>query len=173
MTFRLRSHLTAALAASLLGACASQGNDLTTSSLGPPPQETSASQPSAGLAPAAQTVSRLPSEGGYQLTAAERDMDCRTLTGRMAVRIMQLRDYENRVQASLVSRAIQSTTSPVFFGSGAGAGLDPDGRYRRDRAQLVAYNGLLAEKQCANFDLDAELKPGAKEPPRTRTSKRT
>ncbi|AHB48609.1 hypothetical protein W911_09740 [Hyphomicrobium nitrativorans NL23] len=172
MTLALRSHLTAALAALLLGACASQGNDLTTSSLGPAPQPASASQLSPSLAPVAQTVSRLPAEGGYQLTAAERDMDCRALTGRTAVRIMQLRDYENRRQASLVSRAVQSTTSAVFFG-GTGAGLDPDGRHRRERAQLVAYNGLLAEKQCANFDLDAELKPGAKEPPRTRPSKRT
>lgn len=172
MTPGSRSHLTAAFAALLLGACASPGSDLTTSSLGPAPQAASAGHPSAGLVPATQTVSRLPAEGSYQLTAAERDMDCRTLTGRMAVRIMQLRDYENRHQASLVSRAIQSTTSPVFFG-GSSAGLDPDGRYRRDRAQLVAYNGLLAEKQCANFDLDAELKPGAKEPPRTRPSKPT
>ncbi len=169
---RLRAPLTAALVAVVLGACASQGNNLTTSSLGPAPQAKSADQPSAGLAPAAQTVSRLPTEGAYQLTAAERDMDCRALTGRMAVRIMQLRDYENRRQASLVSRAIQSTTGPVFFGD-ASAGLDPDGRYRRERAQLVAYNGLLAEKQCANFDLEAELSAGAKEPPRTRPSKRT
>ena len=174
MTAASTSHLTAALAALLLGACASQGgSNLTTSSLGPAPQAAGSAHQatSQGLAPA-ETVSRLPAEGAYQLTAAERDMDCRALTGRMAVRIMQLRDYENRHQASLVSRAIQSTTSPVFFG-GSGAGLDPDGRYRRDRAQLVAYNGLLAEKQCANFDLEAELSPGAKEPPRTRPSKRT
>lgn len=174
MTSGLASHLTAAFAALLLGACASQGSGLTTSSLGPPPHTSvSAHQPSAGLGPAAETVSRLPAGGGYQLTVAERDMDCRALTGRMAVRIMQLRDYENRRQASLVSRAIQSTTSPVFFGADAGAGLDPDGRYLRDRAQLVAYNALLAEKQCANFDLEAELSSGAKSPPQTRPSKRT
>lgn len=159
--------MTAVLAALLLGACASQGNDLTTSSLGP-----SSSPPASIETPAAQTVTRLPAEGGYRLTAAERDLDCRTLTGRMAVRIMQLRDYENRAQATLVSRAVQSTASPIF-GGGSSAGLDPDGRYARDRAQLVAHNGLLAEKDCANFDLEAELNPSAKGPPRTRGPKRS
>lgn len=161
MTLGLRSHTPAILAALLLGACASQSPSLTTNSLGPaaPP---AAHQP-------AQTVSRLPSEAGYRLSEAERDLDCRTLTGRMAVRIVQLRDYRSRAQATAVSRGIQSTVSPIF-GGGSSAGLDPDGRYARDRAQLAAYNTLLAEKDCANFDLDAELNPAATGPPRTRAS---
>lgn len=151
----------AAAAALLLGACASQGNTLTTTgSLGPAP-----ASPAHTPAPPVETVSRLPAEGGYVLTAADRELDCRTLTGRMAVRIMQLRDYENRLQATSVSRAVQTTASPVF-GGGSTAGLDPDGRYARDRAQLAAYNALLAEKNCANFDLEAELNPAAKGPPR-------
>lgn len=154
--------MTAALAALLLGACASQGGSLmTTGSLSPDTAPATATP-----APAVETVSRLPSGGGYALTAADRALDCRTLTGRMAVRIMQLRDYENRLQATSVSRAIQSTASPVL-GGGSTAGLDPDGRYARDRAQLAAYNALLAEKDCANFDLDTELNPAAKGPPRT------
>lgn len=165
MTLRLRSHSLAALAALTLGACASQGPSLTTSSLGPQGQGTASStQP-------AQTVSRLPSDGGYRLTEAERDLDCRTLTGRMAVRIVQLRDHQNRQQVSAVSRSLQSAAKP-FFGEGS-TGTDPDDRYLRDRAQLAAYNGLLAEKQCANFDLEAELNPAAKGPPRTTASKRT
>lgn len=158
----------AVLAALLLGGCASQGPSLTTSSLRP---EATGSGPAAQPV---QTVSRLPSEAGYRLNDTERNLDCRTLTGRMAVRIMQLRDYHSRVQASAASRGIQSTVSPILGGgSGSSAGLDPDGRYARDRAQLAAYNELLAQKDCANFDIEAELNPGAKGPPSTRAPNRT
>lgn len=164
MTQGLRSHTLALCSVLLLGACASQSPSLTTSSLAPP-----------SVNPAAQpveTVSRLPAEAGYRLTTAERDLDCRKLTGRMAVRIMQLRDYQNRVQASAVSRAMQSTVSP-YIGKGTSSGADPDGRYAHDRAKLAAYNDLLAEKKCANFDLEAELNPAAKGPPRTRPSQQS
>jgi hypothetical protein len=34
---------------------------------------------------------------------------------------------------------------------------------------LEAYNQRLAEKNCPNFDLEAELSPDAKDPPRTRS----
>lgn len=166
MTLGSRSHTLAVLTALLLAGCASQGPSLTTSSLKP-----EATAPGLAAQPA-QTVSRLPSEAGYRLSDTERNLDCRTLTGRMAVRIVQLRDYHNRVQATAVSRGIQSTVSPVF-GGGSSAGLDPEGRYARDRAQLAAYNELLAAKDCANFDIEAELNPAAKGPPRTREPKRT
>lgn len=144
----------AGCAAVLLGACASQ-----TASLAPP------------VSPVAETVSRLPPSGGYTLTEKELALDCRTLTGRMAVRIVQIRDFQTRSQTTSLSRGLQTAAKPAFGGSGEGT--DPYGRYARDRAQLEAYNQRLAEKNCANFDLDAELAPGAKEPPRTRSLKKS
>lgn len=93
-------------------------------------------------------------------------LNCKKLTGRMAVRIVQIRDYQSRHQTTALSRTIQSTTTSVMGGSKEGT--DPVGRYARDRAQLEAYNQRLAEKNCANFDLNAELDPNAKDPPRTR-----
>lgn len=152
-----KAQVLAALAALLLGACASQ-----TGSIAPPP---------ASLAPAGETVTRLPPPGGYQMKPDELALDCRKLTGRMAVRIVQIRDYRTRVQATSLSRGIQSAAKPIYGGSGEGS--DPAGRYAHDRAQLEAYNQRLAEKNCANFDLDAELSPDAKGPPRTRPLRKT
>lgn len=149
MTTPARAQISAALAALLLGACASQ-----TGGIAPP------------ASPVAETVTRLPSAAGYQLKPEELALDCRKLTGRMAVRIVQIRDFQTRSQATSLARGLQSTVKPAL-GSSSG-GSDPDARYARDRAMLEAYNQRLAEKNCANFDLDAELAPGATEPPRTR-----
>lgn len=156
-------------AALLLGACASQ-----TAGLSPTVSPTAMSSASpapattAAIAPAGEAVSRLPSPstGGYQMTADDLSLDCKKLTGRMAIRIVQIRDFQNRNQASGLARGIQTAWKPANGGRGEGA--DPDGRYAKDRAKLEAYNQRLAEKNCPNFDLTAELAPGAKEPPRTR-----
>lgn len=141
----------------MLGACASE-----TGSVAPP---------SASLAPVAETVTRLPPAGGYQMKPEELALDCRKLTGRMAVRIVQIRDFQTRSRATSLSRGIQAAAKPAFGGSGEGS--DPDARYARDRAMLEAYNRRLAEKNCANFDLDAELDPSATGPPRTRPLRKT
>lgn len=133
----------------LLGACAGQTEGLSTAAV-----------------PPAETVSQLPPAVGYQLTPDEMGLSCKKLTGRMAVRIVQIRDFRTRNQATTLARNIQTAVKPAFGGSGEGA--NPDARYARDRAQLEAYNRRLADQNCANFDLDAELAPTAKEPPRTR-----
>jgi len=161
MTIKARATLVCPFAALLLQACASQGDSLTTAAM--PVAPTAAA---AQTTPGAQTVSQLPKAGGYTMSPAEMELDCRKLTGRMAVRIVQVRDFQTRRQTTALSRTLQSTSSTMLGGSMEGT--DPDGRYARDRAMLEAYNQRLAEKSCANFDLNAELAPGAKEPPRTR-----
>lgn len=157
MTSLDRARIPAALATLMLGACASQ-----TGSIAPP---------TASISPPAETVSRLPPAAGYQLKPEELALDCRALTGRMAVRIVQIRDFQTRTQTTSLSRGLQSAAKPAFGGSGEGT--DPDGRYARDRAMLNAYNQRLAAQNCANFDLDAELAPGATGPPRTRPLKKS
>lgn len=148
----------AVFAGLLLSGCASQTEGLTPT--------TGSIVPSQNTVVAAETVSRLPSAAGYQLSANELELDCRKLTGRMAVRIVQVRDFQTRSQTTALSRGVQSATKPVFGGSTEG--MDPDGRYARDRGMLEAYNRRLEEKNCPNFDLDTELAPDAKDPPRTR-----
>src|SRR5687768_3774102 len=92
---------------------------------------------------------------GYQLTEEELKFDCKKLTGTMQIRILQMRGYDTNKKTTMVSRGIQSLTTPIF--GGTKEGTDPDGQYRKDRAMLEAYNRQLAIKQCRTFDLDAEL----------------
>jgi hypothetical protein len=156
-----------ALATLGLSACASQSVDLAGGPIAPsvtPVVETGSTS-----VQVAETVSRLPS--GYQLTPEELELPCKKLTGRMAVRIVQIRDFQSRTQASQIARSLQTATKPLY--GGKGEGTDPDGRYARDVAILHAYNHRLAEKKCPDFDLDKELAPGTTELPRTRPVKKS
>ena len=92
---------------------------------------------------------------GYQLTEEELKFDCKKLTGTMQIRILQIRGYDTNKKTTMVSRGIQSLTTPIF--GGTKEGTDPDGQYRKDRAMLEAYNRQLGVKQCKTVDLDAEL----------------
>jgi hypothetical protein len=92
----------------------------------------------------------------YQLSEDEKKFDCKKLTGKMQVRILQIRSYDTRPKASSLARTTQSVTTPIF--GGTKEGLDPDGQYRRDRAMLEAYNRELGYKKCKTFDIEAELK---------------
>jgi hypothetical protein len=91
----------------------------------------------------------------YQLSDEEKKYDCKKLTGKMQVRILQIRGYDTRAKASTLARTTQSVTTPIF--GGTKEGLDPDGQYRKDRAMLEAYNRELANKNCKTFDIEAEL----------------
>jgi hypothetical protein len=93
----------------------------------------------------------------YVLSAQELKLSCRKLTGRMQVRILQIRDHEQRVRPSVTSRLAQQAATSLY--GGPRHGIDPDAEYRRDRAMLEAYNRQLAVKRCETFDLDAELTP--------------
>ena len=105
----------------------------------------------------------------YQLSEDEKKLDCKKLTGKMQVRIMQIRGYDTRAKASSLARAAQTVTTPIF--GGTKEGMDPDGQYRKDRAMLEAYNRELAYKKCKTFDIEAELKKtdGTPEPIPTKT----
>jgi hypothetical protein len=91
----------------------------------------------------------------YQLSEDEKKFDCKRLTGKMQVRILQMRGYDTRAKASSMARTTQAVATPIF--GGTKEGLDPDGQYRKDRAMLEAYNRQLADKKCKTFDIEAEL----------------
>lgn len=91
----------------------------------------------------------------YELNDEEKALDCKKLTGRMQVRILQVRDFEARNNPSLLSHALQKAV--VTAGSSATSGLDPGADHARDRAQLEAYNQRLAALNCKTFNLDDEL----------------
>lgn len=99
----------------------------------------------------------LDAAGSYHMSKDELAMDCKRLTGKMQVRILQIRDYDPARNSSQIGRSLQALHAPLIGGSTVGS--DPDARYRADRAMLTAYNHRLAEKKCRTFDLEAELKP--------------
>lgn len=103
-----------------------------------------------------------PVAGGAALDEDELKLDCAKLTGRMQVRLLQLRGYNERSKSSVIGRTIQQAAKPVFGGSSAGA--DPDRRYAEDVAKLKAYNARLAELKCATYDLDKELNAKPSDP---------
>lgn len=111
------------------------------------------SQGSAELTPVAGSKAG----GGYVLSAAEQELDCKKLTGRMQIRILEIRDFNERSQSTGLSRVLQSGVAAVTGGSTAGT--DPSGQYATDRSMLDAYNKQLAAKGCKTYDLEAELKP--------------
>lgn len=125
-----------------LSACASTAETLQVSSIGPggPPP------PKIEIMPV-----------GYSLTAEEKALDCKKLKGRMQVRILQIRNFNEREQTSTVSRMIQQGAVTILGGTKEGSA--PVERYARDRAVLEAYNQQLAAKGCKTFNLDEELKP--------------
>ena len=135
------------VAAAFMAACASGAPDATTLSIAP------AAGP--GDAPRAATSTVAASDEGASKT--EPELDCKKLTGRMQIRILEIRDFNERSQSTGLSRVLQSGVAAVTGGSTAGT--DPSGQYATDRSMLDAYNKQLAAKGCKTYDLEAELKP--------------
>ncbi|MDX2156293.1 MAG: hypothetical protein SFW09_07265 [Hyphomicrobiaceae bacterium] len=102
--------------------------------------------------------------GRYSLSEQEQKLNCKQLTGSITIKIVQMRDARNRIQPSAIASAAQTTVRPIVGGSAYGASIDED--LRTDRARLEALNRQLAAKSCPTFDLDGDLAPGNKNPPR-------
>jgi len=102
--------------------------------------------------------------GAYNLTDQEQELDCKRLSGSIAVKIIQMRDAHNRANPSALAAGAQAAARPFVGGSVYGEDVAAD--LRRDRARLEALNRQLVAKSCPAFDLDAELKPGNSNPPR-------
>ncbi len=97
-------------------------------------------------------------ETGSVSTAAQAgNIDCGKMTGRMQIRIMQIRNYKQSPKTSDVSHTLQGMAKSLF--GGTTRGLDPDGDYARDIEQLRRQNAQLAARGCKTFDLEAELQP--------------
>ncbi len=93
--------------------------------------------------------------GRYEMSAAEKAMDCKRLTGSMQITISRLKDSYGRSEPSAAASTAQAWTSPVLGGPRSGA--DRDALYARELAKLEAYNAELAAKNCKTLDVTAEL----------------
>ena len=92
-------------------------------------------------------------EGRYEMSATEKAMDCKRLTGSIQIGITRLKDPSGRQEPSSVASAAQKVTSPVW----SGKGMDRQAVSSRERAKLEAYNNELAAKGCKTVDIEAEL----------------
>jgi hypothetical protein len=106
-------------------------------------------------------------DGRYEMSATEKQMDCKRLAGSIQIGKTRLRDAIGREEPSTVSSTAQKmktsaaaagaqkTVTPVLGGSALPA--DREAVYARERAKLDAYNSELGAKGCPMIDIDAEL----------------
>ncbi len=114
--------LTAALAGLGLGACAMSDSSATASIRTPTTTASILTPVSASSVTPAQV-------SGYTLSGDELEFDCKRLMGRMQIRILEIRDYNERTTTTAAARALQSGATSVF--GGPKAGIDPGGSYAR------------------------------------------
>lgn len=111
-----------------------------------------------------QAAPQRPASIPYKMTPADLALDCPRLTGRIRVRIRQIRASINDAPTSSLSRGLQAATVPVLGGSSFG--IDPRADVASELGQVEAYNKRLNEKNCAAFDLDDVLAPGNRSDPK-------
>lgn len=105
-----------------------------------------------------QTGGGFDQDGTYKLTDQEQQLDCKSLTGSMTVKILQMREASGRGRPSAVAATAQKVIRPIKGGTGYGEDLDRD--QAQDRARLRSLNAQLAAKGCRTFDIEKELAPG-------------
>lgn len=82
-------------------------------------------------------------------------LNCKQISGRMQVRILQLRGFDNRKQASGLARGIQAGMAATF--GNLSHGVDPQGAYAEEIKSLQAYNQRLVAMGCKSYDLESEI----------------
>jgi hypothetical protein len=93
---------------------------------------------------------------GYQPPVDQSKLNCKQLSGRIQVLILQLRGDGDRKKPSALSLGLHS-----MFASTVGTtktGSDPEGAQSADMKRLKDYNQRLAAMGCKSYDLDYELK---------------
>jgi hypothetical protein len=95
------------------------------------------------------------SDGRYAMSATEKAMDCKRLTGSMLITIARLKDAQSRNVGSQFATSTQRAVNEVSGGSSVGA--DREGEFARERAKLAAYNAELAARNCKTLDIEAEM----------------
>ena len=94
-------------------------------------------------------------DGQYEMSADEKAMDCKRITGSIQIGISRMKDSYGRVDPSTGAWVMQSAVTPLFGGSSIGA--NRQALYARERAKLDSYNRELEARNCKTVDIDAEL----------------
>lgn len=94
--------------------------------------------------------------GIYRLSREEIGFDCDQLSGRMQLRILQIRDKRPPIENFNIFTISYDWLLDTV---GIGSETPEEKAYRFDLALLEAYNRRLAEKKCPIYDLASELVP--------------
>jgi hypothetical protein len=99
----------------------------------------------------------------HTLSAEEKALDCRRLTGRIQVRLLALRGEDYKAQPSAAAAAMRTATSAAL---GTDTAKNASARSATDRPMLDTYNARLVELGCPSFDIGKELeaRPSAPTP---------
>ncbi len=104
--------------------------------------------PAAGPNDATATVAEV-------VTRDEPVFDCKKLTGRMQIRILEMRSFATSSQTSGLSRSMHAAGKTVI--GGPSAGIDPKGEHARDYTALEQYNRQLVSQDCRSFDIQKSI----------------
>lgn len=107
-----------------------------------------------GCATQQQVVTSSVTTPALRLASDTPEVDCKELTGRMQVKILQARHNRAQDAPTGLSKALQSSFGSLF---GAASQAASDTANQTDRTALEAGNDKLVTAGCASFDLDAEL----------------
>ncbi len=89
------------------------------------------------------------------VSVEEPELDCKKLTGRMQIRILEMRTFATANQTSGLSRTMHAASKTMF--GGTSSGMDPNGEHARDYATLENTNRQLVTQDCRSFDLQQTL----------------
>ncbi len=133
------------VAAALMAGCASGAPDTTALNIAP------AAGPNDIPKAALSTVAA----NAAVVSEDEPELDCKKLTGRMQIRILEMRTFATTSQTSGLSPSMHAAGKTMF--GGASAGIDPKGEHARDYATLQSYNRQLISQDCRSFDIQKTL----------------
>jgi predicted small lipoprotein YifL len=93
--------------------------------------------------------------GQYELTEAEKKLDCRKLTGSQQIAISRLQARKTSTAPSALATATQKATAPILKQSTVNADLGAE--IAREHARFKAFNGLLVSKGCKPVEMPPDL----------------
>lgn len=98
---------------------------------------------------------------------------CKRLTGKVQLRLLEVRSGMSQEESSLLSRSIQGAGSVI---GGSTRGLDTNMSLAREVEELEAANKQLADRNCRSFDIakaltGEETVPAATIPPRKQVNR--
>lgn len=91
----------------------------------------------------------------YLVAEGQKELDCKKLTGRIQIRLLELRTYVAGRNTSTLSRSLQTAGKTIL--GGTLAGVDPEGEHAKEMAEVEAYNRELVAHDCRSFDIAKEL----------------